>query len=286
MREIAVRQKGPRVVDFINEVEEELRKDKYNDLLRKYGPYLLGLIIAIVAVAGYLEWDKSVSDKKGRATSAAYVDASNLESEGNLETAFRQFMAISEKAPAGYSGLSLLRAASIKLDLGERAEAVTLFDEAAEQFDKPRHKQLAQIKAAYILANDSEYENVISRITPLAKKDAPYEYLARELLGFSSQKIGDLSKARQEFSYLSTVPGVPESIKARADQSLSLMRVDAALSDVPQDEVSEDEVLEGDDVSDTQGVSPDTDSKDTDSMDANSKKNDETATPKEDMPNE
>jgi len=225
------------VVDFINEVEEELRKDKYNELLRKYGPYILGLIVAIVAVAGYLEWDKAASDKKARATSAAYVTANDLESEGNLELAFTQFKAISQKAPAGYSGLSLMRAASIKLDLGERAEAVELFDQAATKFDTARHKQLAQIKAAYILVNDGKYEDVLSRIEPLAVKDAPYEYLARELVAYAAQQSGDMSKSRQELSYLSTIPGVPETIKQRADQSLSLMRVEASLQTAPQDEL-------------------------------------------------
>jgi len=34
------------VVDFINEVEEELRKDEYNRLLRRYGPYILAVIVA------------------------------------------------------------------------------------------------------------------------------------------------------------------------------------------------------------------------------------------------
>jgi len=33
------------VVDFIGEVQEELRKDDYNRWLRKYGPYLAGLIV-------------------------------------------------------------------------------------------------------------------------------------------------------------------------------------------------------------------------------------------------
>lgn len=225
------------MVDFINEVEEELRKDKYNELLRKYGPMILGVIIAIVAVAGYIEWDKASSDRKARATSAAYVDASNLESEGNLEGALRNFLAISEKAPAGYSGLSLMRAASLQLELGERTLAVSSFDAAAEKFETPRHKQLAQIKAAYILANDGEFEAVLSRVEPLAQKDTPYEFLARELKGFAAQQSGDLSKARQEFSYLSSIPGVPETIKSRADQSLSLMRVDASLKDAPQDDL-------------------------------------------------
>lgn len=225
------------MVDFINEVEEELRKDEYNKLLRRWGPYLLGVIVAIVAVTGYLEWQKFSNDRAARSVSAAFVDASNLEADGNLSEASRQFLAIAEKAPEGYAGLSYMRAAAIKLESGERLEAVRLFDKSADVFERPRHKQLAQIKAAYILANDGQYADVASRVASLAEKDQPYEFLARELLGFAALKTDDMPKARQEFSYLATIPGVPAPIQERAAQSMSLMKVDQAkvAAAAPQD---------------------------------------------------
>jgi len=215
------------VVDFINEVEEELRKDEYNVLLRRYGPYLLGVVIAIVAATGFLEWRKGVKDRAARATSAAFVQANDLAAAGDTEMAARQFLAIADKAPEGYAGISVLRAAAIELDAGNTSKAVALFDRAASIFTSGRHKQLAQLKAAYILANEGQYADVSNRIETLAAKDAPYEFLARELKGFVAMKSGDLGIARQEYSYLSTVPGVPETIQQRADQSLSLMKVEA-----------------------------------------------------------
>jgi len=40
--------KGYSVVDFINEVEEELRKDEYNRLLRRYGPFYYRLLLSLL----------------------------------------------------------------------------------------------------------------------------------------------------------------------------------------------------------------------------------------------
>jgi len=215
------------VVDFINEVEEELRKDEYNVLLRRYGPYLLGLVIAIVMATGFIEWRKVVTDKDARATSAAFVEANNLAQAGDLEKASRQFLAIAEKAPEGYAGLSLLRSAGLEQERGNVLKAVSLYDRAADVFTTSRHQQLAQIKAAYILANEGRFDDVSSRVEALAQNDEPYEFLARELRGFAAMKSGDVAIARQEFSYLATIPGVPEPIQQRAEQSLSLMQVDA-----------------------------------------------------------
>jgi len=215
------------VVDFINEVEEELRKDEYNKLLKKWGPLMLAVIVAIIAAAGYIEWNKSSEDRAARATSAAFVDAANLAADGNTDAAVKNFLEIADQASAGYSGLSLMRAAALKLEAGETQEAVSLFDQAAQSFTEPRHTQLAQLKSAYILAGQGRYDDVRSRLVPLAEKDAPYEFLARELLGFTELESGKASKAREQFSYLETIPGVPQTIQERAKQSLSLMKVDA-----------------------------------------------------------
>ena len=217
------------MVDFINEVEEELRKDEYNRLLKRYGPLLVALIVAIVAGTGFLEYRKYAKDKAARATSASYVAASNKATEGEPEIALKEFLEIADKAPAGYAGLSLVRAATLKLETGDRAEAVRLLDQAAVTFEAPRHIQLAQIKAAYILAGDGAYSDVLSRTATLSAKDAPYEFLARELSGFAALQSGDEAKAREQYGYLESIPGVPATIKERAKQALSLMRTSAAL---------------------------------------------------------
>ena len=217
------------MVDFINEVEEELRKDEYNRLLRRYGPLIVAVIVAIVAVTGYMEYQKFSKDKAARATSASYVAASDKAAAGNVDQSISDFMDIADKAPAGYAGLSLVRAAALKLEAGDSAEAVRLLDRAAGVFETRRHEQLAQIKAAYILANDGAYSDVINRLGPLMEKDAPYEFLARELMGFAALKSGDETLAREQFGYLESIPGVPATIKERAKQNLSLMRTaDAA----------------------------------------------------------
>ena len=70
---------------------------------------------------------------------------------------------------------------------------------------------------------------MLSRAGTLSVKDAPYEFLARELVGFAALQAGDNVKAREQYGYLESIPGVPATIKERAKQALSLMRTSAAL---------------------------------------------------------
>jgi len=218
------------VVDFINEVEEELRKDDYNRLLKKYGPLIGAVLAAIILTAAFLEYREYADNKVAQKAAAVYTAADNAAGEGDLDSAVQQFVALADTAEPGYAGLSLMRAAAIRLDAGDTGQAVAYFDQAAAKFEKPRHKQLAQLKAAYVLAGQGAYSDVVSRMDTLTETEAPYEFLARELLGFAAAQSGNDSLAREQFAYLTSIPGGPAAIKGRAEQSMGLMQVGQALA--------------------------------------------------------
>jgi len=217
------------VVDFINEVEEELRKDDYNRLLKKYGPAIGAVLFLIVAGAGFLEFREYSANKKAQAVSAVYTAADTKLDNGDTDEAAAAFVDLGSTGPEGYAGLSLMRAGAILQNNGDTLGAVRLLDQAAEKFSMPRHKQLAQLKAAYLLADQGAYSDVIDRMGPLAETEAPYEFLSRELLGFAHFELGNLSSAREQFAYLTSVPGVPATVKQRAEQSMALMSTNASL---------------------------------------------------------
>jgi len=236
------------VVDFINEVEEELRKDDYNRLLKKYGPAIGVVLFLIIAGTGFMEYRKHAVSKKAQAVSAIYTAADKQLDNGEADAAVSSFADLGDTGPEGYAGLAYMRAAAIKEDQGDVLAAVRFFDQAAQKFSTPRHKQLAQIKAAYLLADQGAYSDVIARLGTLAEKEAPYEFIARELLGFAHSEAGNTSLAREQFAYLTSIPGVPPSVKRRAEQSMALMNAKSSVAppkpivDVPTETATQDDV--------------------------------------------
>ena len=211
------------MVDFINEVEEELRKDKYNQLLRKFGPYIVGVIIVIVAVTGYSEYSKSKISNTAKSASAAYMSAGKIEATGDLQAAITKFVALADVAPDGYAGMSLTRAAGMKVQLGDLDGAVSLFDQAAVKFTKPVHKDLAGLKSAYILLEQGRFDEAQVRASALAIDGAPYADLAKEVLAHAAYNSDDIDAARSGFAYLSNAPGVLGGVKARSGAALALI---------------------------------------------------------------
>ncbi|PHR91025.1 MAG: hypothetical protein COA69_13290 [Robiginitomaculum sp.] len=223
------------MVDFINEVEEELRKDKYNVLLRKFGPVIVALIFIIVAGAGYVEFQKYSRSKEARAASASYTVAAKLAADGDLQAAIARFVALAEIAPSGYAGLSFSRAAGIKVQLGDLQGAVDLFDRSAQAFTKPIHKDLSRLKAAYILMELGRYDDVGVRASVLAVDDAPYQDLAKELLAHASLKTDDIVSARTQFTFLANAPGVLSGVQGRAKQAVALLGARLEVPDLAVD---------------------------------------------------
>jgi len=209
------------LVDFINEVEEEL--------LRRFGPYIVGLIIGVVAVAGYIEYKKYSTGVLARKTSASFVAANKLAEAGDIQGAISKFSDLAELAPAGYAGLSYTRAAGLKLQLGDLAGAVTMFDKSAGSFEKPVHIDLARLKAAYVLMDQDRYDDVLTRAQELTVDGAPYSDLARELIAHAELGSGNTDAARTQFTYLANVPGVLDGVKNRADQSLLLLNANRTI---------------------------------------------------------
>ncbi len=210
------------MVDFINEVEEELRKDQYNALLKKWGPFLGAAAVALVLGTAVIQYIGSQNDRAAVSASISYYDAYEKYDAGDVDAAKRDFLAISDAARPGYAGLSLMQAAGIELDKGNTAEAVRLLDQSAEQFSHPRHMHLAKLKAAYILMDEGQYDDVSARLIPLTQSGAPYEHLAQELAGFVALEQGDMRTARSKFALLARGVDVSQGVQTRAEQMLAI----------------------------------------------------------------
>lgn len=210
------------MVDFINEVEEELRKDQYNALLRKWGPYLAAAAILLVLGTALYEFMDYRKDRAAKSASISYFAAYEKYDDGNIDAAQSDFMAISEAANDGYAGLSLMQAAGIELEKGNFDKAVALLDQAAEKFSDPRHEHLARLKAGYILMDQGRYDDVNIRISPLLEDGSPYNHLAQELAAFTALQQGDVRTARSKFALLARGVDVIPGVQARAEQMMAI----------------------------------------------------------------
>ncbi len=211
------------MVDIFEEVDEELRKDKYHDLARRYGPLVLGAAAAVVlGTAGYQGWHAWQNSTRAASSDAFHLAVTALEA-GQMAQASTRFEALAETGTNAYASLALLQRAAIALDAGDNVAAAGFYDQVAAQSGEPMIRDLASLKAVWALWDTLSFNDVEIRLTPITGPVSPYRYLAREAIAVAALRAGDLSRARREYQFLSVGFDVPQGVARRALEGLALI---------------------------------------------------------------
>jgi len=216
------------VVDIFEEVDEELRKDKYQDLARQYGPLVLGAAAAIIlGTAGYQGWHAWQTSTRER-SSDAFAVAMNALDAGRSAQAVSGLETLVETGTPAYATLALMQRAAIAQEAGDHAAAAGFYEQAAERTAEPLIRDLATLKAVWALWDTLSFNDVEIRLAPLTSATSPYRHLAREAIAQAALRAGDMERARREYQFLSTSFDAPQGVARRALEGLALIASQSA----------------------------------------------------------
>ena len=209
--------------DIFQEVDEEVRRERLEQLWKRYGNYIIAVAIVILAGVGawrgYTYWE----ERKAAESGAAYEAASALADEGKHKEAEEAFAKLATGGTTGYRSLARFREAA-QLGLSDAKAAVAAYDALASDASLGRSMQdLATVRAALLLVDTAPYQELRGRIEPLTAPNRPFRHSARELLAFSAWRAGDSAAARQWIDAVLTDPTTPSSIRNRVDVLAALI---------------------------------------------------------------
>jgi hypothetical protein len=205
------------VADIFQEVDEEIRRERLRKLWERYGNVLVAVCVAIVvAVAvwrGYDWWQT----KKAAEAGAAFENAVTLAEAGKHQEAEAAFAKIASDGTAGYRTLAKLRVAA-QLAQTDKSGAIKAYDElAADNSAGDVVRQLASVRAAFLLVDTAPYSEIKTRLEPLTGSGKVFRHTARELLALSAWKSGDVSATKQWTGMIMTDPQSPQGTRSRAE---------------------------------------------------------------------
>jgi hypothetical protein len=211
------------VVDLFDEVEEQLRSDRYRGLARTVAPIVTGVLA--VVILGYLGyWGfKTYQDRNLSAASVAYQQGVDALAQNDQSGAQKDFATAAQAGPAGYKTLALLQEAGLAAAGGKAKDAVAFYDQAAKAAPNPILGDFASLRAAQILLDTAPFADLQQRLTPLADTKRPYSLYAREALAMAELMAGRTADARRAFSVLSVSVGAPDDMRQRSQIAMSLI---------------------------------------------------------------
>lgn len=214
------------MADIFHEIDEDLRRERFNRLWTRYGAYVIGLAVLIVlAVAGWrgYEWWKLQRDQ---AAGAKFEAALQLAADGKTAEAESAFQALEKDGTSGYRVLSRFRAAT-ELAKTDAAKAAAEYDSLAKDPSiSPLMQNVAQVRAALLLVDTAPLADVEGRMKPLDTPEGAFRHSAREIIGLAQYKAGDFKAATDTFSAILNDGQTPPGLRRRAE----LMRTLAAAS--------------------------------------------------------
>jgi hypothetical protein len=211
------------LVDLFDEVEEELRSDRYRNLLRTLAPWVTGVFA--VVLLGYLGfWGYTVwQDRNLAAGALAYQKGVDALSGGDTRTAQDSFEAAKKAGAPGYTALALMQQGNLRLELNKPDEAAKLYDQAADVAPNQIIGDLARLKAAHALLDTAPLPQLTTRLTPLMDAKRPYAIFARETLAMAKLMAGKNDDARKDFSAIQLSLTAPEDMRQRAQLAIALI---------------------------------------------------------------
>lgn len=209
---------------FIEEVEEELRRERHMALWRKYGRLAMSAVfVVIIAVAATVGWRQYQQNRRGEA-GLAFAEALDLAAANKTEEALKAVRALAADAPSGYAQLAKFQEASLLAGQGNEAAASQIYDSIAKDNSVDvAFRDLALILYGYAVVDRADPDALAARLKPLAAPTSPWRYSALELTALLAKRRGDEATVRATFQRLADDPGAPPGIRARAAEFLAVL---------------------------------------------------------------
>jgi len=219
--------------DLFEEVEEQLRSDRYQALARKVAPWVLALAVAALVAAlgvwGWRQYQLQITDK----ASLQYADGLTAQSQGDNAHATQIFGEVAKSPSKAYKSLALMQLGGAKMAAGKPDDikaAVALFDQAAAAAPDDILGDAARLKSAFAILDTAPFAEVEGRLAPLMKDGHPYRVQAREALAFAKLLKGDTAGARRDFVVITGTLDAPEGARQRAQAAIGLIDSGSAQS--------------------------------------------------------
>ena len=211
---------GRGVADIFDEVSEDLRAERAQAFLRRFGVLLV--LLAVLVVAGVSAWQfwRYRSEAQAGAMGQAYMAAARDTGPANPAAA-QAFAALAAGAPEGYRTLARLREAGLRATTDLPA-ALALWDQvSADTAADPLLRGLADLQWVQHQVDTGEPAAVEGRLAPLLAPTSAWRPMALECQAWLALRTGQDDRARDILKGLRTDSNAPYGVRNRANGLLT-----------------------------------------------------------------
>lgn len=201
---------------FIDEVTEEVRRDRLYGILRRYGWIGLVVVALIVGGAAWTEWQKAQARNQARAFGDALLDALDRDAPADRLAALQSVEA--RGSADALAVRDLLAASDPETD---PAAALAALDRIAGNPAVTQvYRDLAVLRRVLLAGTEMEIAARRAALDPLAIPGRPFRTLALEQMAYLEVEAGNPAAAITQLRALSADQEAPSGLRQRAEQMI------------------------------------------------------------------
>ena len=202
---------------FIDEVTEEVRRDRLYGYLKRYG-WIAGLVIAlIVGGAAYSEYRTAQTVAQAEALGDAMLAGLSIDDNPGRAAALA---AIEADSPQGAAVLAFMTA-GVQTEAGEIPVAVETLNGIAANADIPLiYRQVASFKALTLQTETLDADTRRAEFESLAVPGVPLRVIAEEQLALIDIETGNTDAAIERFRMIMEDADATAGLQRRALQAI------------------------------------------------------------------
>ena len=190
--------------DIFREVEEDVRRERFEKLWKAYGIYaIVALVLLFAGIGGWQFWQRHELQERQK-FSDSFLAAQRVT---NPQTAAGSFADLARTAPKGYRVMAQLSQAGAMLASGQRDGAIELYKQIAKDDSGPIGS-VARLRAGWILVESAPRAEIAELLKPLDQPGSAWRSNAREILAYADYRAMDLKAASGFSSESSDITGM------------------------------------------------------------------------------
>lgn len=212
------------MTEIFNEIDEDIRRERYLKLWKTYGKYLIiAIVLFLVVVSAYIAWQNYDKNKR-KAEGKKFEKSIELVRSNSINQGILSFEKLANSSSSGYHELALFQQAGAYLKSGDPKKAVELYRTlVTDSKSDPIFQDLASLYIINLRFENVSDEEIRQLLAPLLIKGNPWNSSALELEGFRLIKNGKLLEAKSIFKKLSEDIKVPVGIRSRSSEILLIL---------------------------------------------------------------
>ena len=208
---------------FIEEVSEEVRRDKLFGYIRRYGWIAVVLVVVLVGGAAYNEYSKAKARAAAQARGDAIQAALSVHDRGERAANLAQLTGADRAAPV----VAMLLSAEAQASDDPDTAAAALKSIADDTTQPALYRDLAALKHVILTASDTAPADRIAALQPLTAPGGPFRILAEEQIALAEAESGDTKAAIVRLKALIEDTEASRGLRQRATQLIVALGGDA-----------------------------------------------------------